>query len=400
MATRARLIRSAVWLCLPTLVVMALALRFITVDVPRIVAGERDRILAACEETAQELLRRPESADFVWQRGHGIITGDKALEADFPATRQWKDWHSLGRAKTKGMWGILEKPDGRLVWVRDTVRGRDPNLVYGRQTDLRECDYARFLYLFVGFSLFVLVGITFLGVRYFIDYVKARDDFMAATAHDLTTPLVGLRYMIGRDDDEARTLNERLIRLVDNIKDFMRLGGRRRAPRAETFNLMTAYAEAYALFREDYRDLFDGQDVPVICGEGLAAPAGADGPSEVLVRGDETMTVQVLWNLLGNDLKYAAPFGSVKVVVSRVGERIRVAFVDEGQGMTPRQMRLAFDRYYRAKTVLQSGKGGFGIGLCTAREFAVAMGGSLTVRANTPRGCVFTLELPAVVEKS
>ncbi|MBQ1428690.1 MAG: sensor histidine kinase, partial [Kiritimatiellae bacterium] len=48
-----------------------------------------------------------------------------------------------------------------------------------------------------------------------------------------------------------------------------------------------------------------------------------------------------------------------------------------------------------AKTVLESGKGGFGIGLCTAREFAEAMGGTLTVRANEPRGCVFTLELPA-----
>ena len=46
--------------------------------------------------------------------------------------------------------------------------------------------------------------------------------------------------------------------------------------------------------------------------------------------------------------------------------------------MTSGQMRKAFDRYYRAQTVLQSGKGGFGIGLCTAREFARAMGGDLT----------------------
>ena len=63
--------------------------------------------------------------------------------------------------------------------------------------------------------------------------------------------------------------------------------------------------------------------------------------------------------------------------------------------MTPWQMRRAFSRYYRAKTALESGKGGFGIGLCAAREFARAMGGDLTVRANEPRGCVFALELPA-----
>ena len=69
-------------------------------------------------------------------------------------------------------------------------------------------------------------------------------------------------------------------------------------------------------------------------------------------------------------------------------------FIDEGQGMTARQMKKAFSRYYRARTVLESGKGGFGIGLCTAREFARAMGGDLTVRANRPKGCIFTLKLP------
>jgi magnesium-transporting ATPase (P-type) len=112
----------------------------------------------------------------------------------------------------------------------------------------------------------------------------------------------------------------------------------------------------------------------------------------------KSMLVQILWNLLGNDLKYAAPYGSVKAVFSRCGGRVRLELADEGQGMTKRQMKKAFNRYYRSRTVLESGKGGFGIGLCTAREFAEAMGGSLSVRANDPKGCVFTLELLSAKE--
>ncbi len=106
--------------------------------------------------------------------------------------------------------------------------------------------------------------------------------------------------------------------------------------------------------------------------------------------------MQILWNLLSNELKYAAPFGSAKVVFTADEKAVSVSFEDYGKGMTPREMSRAFDRYYRARTVRGSGKGGFGIGLANSREFAEAMGGSLTVRVNEPTGCVFTLSLPRI----
>ena len=174
--------------------------------------------------------------------------------------------------------------------------------------------------------------------------------------------------------------------IVNNIKDFLRLGGRRRDPQPARVDLVALCREAYGLFAADYEDAASGPvafDVSRLRGAALEVFA------------DETMTLQILWNLFGNDLKYAAPYGPVAVRFGRVADRAVLAFVDEGQGMTETQRRRAFDRYYRAKTVLQTGKGGFGIGLCTAREFARAMGGDLVVAANMPRGCVFTLTLPA-----
>ena len=104
--------------------------------------------------------------------------------------------------------------------------------------------------------------------------------------------------------------------------------------------------------------------------------------------------MQILWNLFGNDLKYAAPHGPVSVRIRRDGRFALVEFADAGPGMTRREMRRAFDRYYRAKSVMESGRGGFGIGLCTSREFARAMGGDITVAANGASGCVFAFRLP------
>ena len=94
-------------------------------------------------------------------------------------------------------------------------------------------------------------------------------------------------------------------------------------------------------------------------------------------------------------MKYAAPYGMVSVRSFVRGEKVVVELADEGPGMAAAEMRQAFDRYYRAKSVLKTGKGGFGIGLTTARDFARAMGGDLTIKANTPSGCIFTLTLLA-----
>lgn len=376
-----RLFRSVAALSLPTVVVVALGVRFLVEDVPVIVRDEKARVLAVTERAAKAMREEPLSADFVWERGRGVIRGT-AQFGDYPADMSWKDWNPESGTKRRDMWGWRSFDGGRLVWTRG-VGESDGETVYLRWTNIVERDYAFMFYLFGPMFLIVLVGITFLGARFFVDYLRARDDFMAATAHDLTTPLVGLRYMIGRDDAEAKVLNERMIRLVANIKDFLRLGGRRAAPQPERIDVLACYREAYALFREDYRDLFGGADVAVTGGAGVTAWA------------DPTLTVQILWNLLGNDLKYAAPYGRVAVEIAPRGDFVDIVFRDEGKGMSAAERRRAFDRYYRAKTVLASGKGGFGIGLCTAREFAEAMGGSLSVGANAPRGCVFTLSLPA-----
>ena len=355
---------------------------------PRLVRDEPARVANAANSVADDLLDGERPPDMVWQRDVGVVRGgelDESLADEFPANMTWTAWNPSRRyARTREKRGWRVRDGGLLVWVRDTADGHDDDVVLAALTDIEPRRYRALFWGGGGFALLVLVVITVLGVRFFLNYVRERDDFLAATAHDLTTPLVGMRYAIGRDDADARNLCERMIRLVGNVKDFLRLGGRRPPPVRSGFDLRRACEEAYSLFREDYRDLFDGRDVPIVAEAGMPQALA-----------DETLTVQILWNLFGNDLKYAAPFGPVEVRLSACGGFVCAEFADGGPGLTRPQMRRAFDRYYRAKTARESGKGGFGIGLCTAREFARAMGGDLSVRANVPHGCVFELKLPA-----
>jgi len=284
---------------------------------------------------------------------------------------------------SRGQWGLARQPDALLVWYHPPS---SPTVRAVAVEAILPFDYVGFFRWIGGAVLVLVVILTNVGLRSFRRFVRERDDFLAATAHDLTTPLVGLRRMIGRNDEEAKRLNERMILLVDNIKNFLRLGGRRKKPDLKPCDIAALCHEAYALFAADYEDSNSG---PVI----FQTPQTSQTP-QTCVMADEALTLQTLWNLFGNDLKYAAPYGKVEVRVSSDEKNVIVEFVDEGPGMSPRQMRRAFDRYYRAKTVLETGKGGFGIGLCTAREFVRAMGGDLTVRPNAPKGCIFALALP------
>ena len=385
---RFRVACCAVALCLPTAAVLAMSAWFYSSYLPMLVKDEPARVANAENAVADAMLSGELEPHVVWRRGAGVVRGREtaaALADELKPDMTWTAWRPAQKyARSREKRGVWPRREGSLVWVRDTSGGRNGDEVLIRLTDIMPRDYRLLFVGGGGFALLVLVAITLLGVRFFLNYVKERDDFLAATAHDLTTPLVGMRYAIGRDDADARSLCERMIRLVGNIKDFLRLGGRRPPPAREAVDLRQACEEAYALFREDYRDLFDGRDVPVEAEPDLP-PALADG----------TLVVQILWNLFGNDLKYAAPFGPVSVRLSRDGASVRAEFLDGGPGLTRSQMRRAFDRYYRARTARESGKGGFGIGLCTAREFARAMGGDLTVRRNDPQGCVFTLTLPS-----
>lgn len=376
--TDRRLLRNCLMLALPTAALVAFGIWFLVNNVPQIVRNEHARIEFEARRIVDEMKHGARKPSFVWEYGKGVVEGGEEWGRRFPAQMRWKDWEALSLRKGSSMWGLKRRhgSDEAVVWVR-----RDARCVQAVQVDLPETDFAVLFWVFGPLVLLLIAATTIVAIVSVHSYAKSRDDFIAAAAHDLTTPLVGMRYLIGRDDEDARNLNERMLRLVGNIREFLSSGGRRKQPRKEVFSIGRAFDAAYRIFAADYEEESSG-------------PVTVDGDKDIAVCADEELSTQILWNLLGNDLKYAAPFGPVTVRFETEGAFVKVSFVDSGQGMTRRQMRHAFDRYWRAKTVLESGKGGFGIGLCTSREFARSMGGDLTVAANEPKGCAFTLTLP------
>lgn len=356
--TKKRFFGYAVLLWLPAILAVILGGSLLFMVVDDIEKDEAARVKKEYRKVASEIHDKPSSFDLIVDKTPRKVAGKMS----------------------PGKWGyILDKKNrSARVWYDDGKEVRS-----ARTEIVDEVDYEKILLsaALLIFGCILTLGI--LGVRFFIHYAAVRDEFVAATVHDLTTPLAGMRMAIGRNDEDAKLLVGRMIRLVENLKSYLLLGAHRPPAKIEKVDVVKCCREAYEIFKEDFQDFYDGDDVE-ISSKSLNCIASAD----------ETLLLQIFWNLFANELKYAAPEGRVSVEIDQTPSSVKIAFCDEGPGMTKRERKNAFKRYYRAKRMSDSGKGGFGIGLCVAREFARLMKGDLTVFPNGSKGSTFMLEIP------
>lgn len=117
---------------------------------------------------------------------------------------------------------------------------------------------------------------------------------------------------------------------------------------------------------------------------------------------DGTRLRQILWNLIGNAVKFTREGEIVVRVGYREGDILCFEVEDSGMGIPQDEQDKIFAMYYQVKDQ-RGGKPatGTGIGLAVSRRLAQNMGGDITVRSAPGKGSCFTLMLnaPRVVEE-
>jgi signal transduction histidine kinase len=227
--------------------------------------------------------------------------------------------------------------------------------------------------------------------------VRTRDEFIAVAAHELRTPITGLRgfvqlalFRLARQESpdaaraaealhQAEALTGRLAHLVGQLLSVARLEAGKLALAPEQTDLVRLVEDA-------------------------AAEAGAaHGDRMIVVRAPEPVAAavdplrvgQVVANLLDNALKFSPPGSPVEIEVRRDGAGAAIAVRDHGPGIPPELRAQVFERFH------QGGDGrkhaGLGLGLYVSRQIAEAHGGSLDVEAPEGGGTRAVLRLPAPV---
>ncbi|WP_407520089.1 ATP-binding protein [Methylobacterium oryzisoli] len=217
---------------------------------------------------------------------------------------------------------------------------------------------------------------------------------LTSISHDLRTPLASVLGAAStlRDLDAALSAQakadllatvieeaERLNRFIANLLDMTRL---------------EAGAVAPNLAPQDVGESVDTalrRVEAVLARHRVAVDVPADLPT---LRLDPVLFEQVLVNLLDNAAKYAPEGSTVTVRARREGRFVRIAVLDEGEGLPEADVERVFDKFYRARKGDRV-RAGTGLGLAIARGFVEAMGGTVTA-ANRPdrAGACFVLSLP------
>jgi signal transduction histidine kinase/ligand-binding sensor domain-containing protein/DNA-binding response OmpR family regulator len=112
------------------------------------------------------------------------------------------------------------------------------------------------------------------------------------------------------------------------------------------------------------------------------------------IRTDSIKYERILYNLLGNSLKYTPEKGEVSLTINSNKEEVDIRIEDTGYGIDAQNKDRIFEKFYREKGVSNRDNKGFGLGLYIVRKFVSLLGGKITLESTGRNGTSFSVTFP------
>ncbi len=230
---------------------------------------------------------------------------------------------------------------------------------------------------------------------------RVKEEFLSTMSHEIRTPLnsiLGFSEQLKRtplNHDQKEQLDavvlssEHLLSLVNDILDFSKIEQGRLKLENIPFTIKEVMDETYKTFRVRARE------------KGIRFAHHIESDSEAILIGDPLRLKQVLFNLVGNAIKFTER-GKVFMLCRKTAnslisdDRIRLRFEvhDTGIGIAPEKLEAIFEGFTQADSSLSRKFGGTGLGLTISKRLVELQDGIIGVASEAGKGSVFYFELP------
>ena len=196
--------------------------------------------------------------------------------------------------------------------------------------------------------------------------IEHEKQFTADVAHELRTPLAGMRLTLELMDDlpEKTLLIARIDELLITIERLLQFARASHELHSDQVAEVSLYQEVIQPLQNEYRDNFPH---PIIW----------NIPVDLKVRGDASLLYLLLKNLLDNAQFYAGQGESTEVSAQKTITGVELIVEDHGPGMSEVKRQAMTERFQRADESRQ----GFGLGLNIVQKIVEAHQGSMRFEA-------------------
>ena len=229
---------------------------------------------------------------------------------------------------------------------------------------------------------------------------ESKSRFLAHMSHEVRTPL---NAIVGYSDLLVDELRDRgLDDLVPDLEKIRRAAGHQLALVNEALDLSKIEAGRAELHLTEFdaarlvRETVETAWPLVKKGHNRLETSGLEGLGPVF--SDEGKLRQVLLNLLSNAARFTEK-GTIRLETGLAGGELTIRVRDTGIGMTPEQLERVFTPYAQAGSGTAARYGGTGLGLVISRGYCELMRGTLEVESESGKGSVFTVRVPARLER-
>lgn len=227
------------------------------------------------------------------------------------------------------------------------------------------------------------------------DATKAKSSFLANMSHEIRTPLtsiIGFSEMLKNSETADQTESKEaadsiyrntthLLQLVNDILDFSKVEANEVQIELLDFSLKSLVADISSFV--GVRAQANGVDFRIVLNEDVPAS----------MHSDPTRLKQILFNLLGNALKFTKS-GSITLTVERSGRDAIFSVRDTGIGISAEAQQNLFQPFMQAEESTTRKYGGTGLGLAISKKLSDLLRGTLTLDSLVDFGSCFTLTLP------